>query len=107
MENKMLPPAPMDHEITQHYATAIDALCETAAAAYTLGRWGHALSLLRTTLQLLETHEATPWHRLKVLHLYGRVLVLDHFLAHEGADEMFAIIRSAKHLAEAIHDHQA
>jgi len=97
--------ASMDHELTHHYTTAIDALCEIAREYYNRGRLGEAQHLLRTSLRLLEAPEATPQHRLKMLLLYGQVLVVDHFLSRgKNAESVFATLQSAKQIAEATHD---
>jgi tetratricopeptide (TPR) repeat protein len=96
--------APMHDKLTRHYTTAIDALCEIARAYYTLGRSGDAQRLLHTSLQLLEAREATPQHRLKLLLLYGQVLVVDHLLTHGDTELLFSTILNAKQIAEAAYD---
>jgi tetratricopeptide (TPR) repeat protein len=91
-------------EITQYYTTAIDALCEIGREYYTLGRLGDAQHLLRTSLQLLEASEVKPEPRLKLLLLYGQVLIVDHLLTRGNADLLFSTILNAKQIAEAVHD---
>jgi tetratricopeptide (TPR) repeat protein len=93
-------------DLTKHYTTAVDALYEIARAYYTLGRSGDAQHLLRTSLHLLEASEVKPQHRLKLLLLYGQVLVVDHLLTRGDADLLFSTILHAKQIAEAAHDRQ-
>jgi tetratricopeptide (TPR) repeat protein len=106
-EHKMQTSAPRQATLTQHYTVAIDALCEIARAYYTLGRLDDSQRLLRTTQQLLEAREATPQQHLKLLLLYGQVLVVDHFLTRgPNADLMFSTLAQAQRLAEATQDRQ-
>ncbi len=93
-------------EITQYYTIAIDALCEIGRAYYTLGRSGDAQRLLSTSLQLLEGSEVKPQHHLKLLLLYGQVLIVDHLLTRGDADLLFSTILNARQIAEAAHDQQ-
>lgn len=92
--------------LAQHYTTAVDALAEIARAYYTGGRLADAQQLLRASLQQLEAPEATPQQRLKLLLLYGQVLVLEHLLMRGEADAMFSTVRQARQLAEAAQDRQ-
>lgn len=95
------------HEgITQYYITVIDALCEIGRAYYSLGRLAEAQHLLHTSLQLLEASEVKPQHRLKLLLLYGQVLVIDHLLTRGNADLLFSTILRAKQIAETAQDQQ-
>ena len=96
----------MYEELTQHYTTAIDALCEVARASYTLGRLSEAQHLLRTSLQLSEASEVQPQPRLKLLLLYGQVLIVNHLLTRGDADLVFSTFLQAKQIAEAVQDHQ-
>lgn len=95
-------------DITRYYTTAIDALYEIGRAYYTLGKSGNAQHLLRTTLQLLEASEVKPQYRLKLLLLYGQVLIVDHLLTRGGgnADLLFSTILHARQVAEASHAQQ-
>jgi len=100
-------PLESTHEdITQYYATAIDALYEIGRAYYTLGKSENAQHLLRTSLQLLDASEVKPQYRLKLLLLYGQVLIVDHLLTRGGgnADLLFATILHARQVAEASHE---
>jgi tetratricopeptide (TPR) repeat protein len=103
----MQPSIPTNETFSQHYTTAVDALCEIARAYYTLGRSADAQHLLGTSLQLLRASETTPYHRLKLLLLYGQVLVVDHLLTRGDADRMFSTILDAKQVAEATQDQPA
>jgi len=95
-------------DITRYYTTAIDALYEIGRAYYTLGKSGNAQQLLRTSLQLLEASEVKPQYRLKLLLLYGQVLLVDHLLTRGGgnADLLFSTILHARQVAEASHAQQ-
>lgn len=94
-------------QLTHHYTTASNALYEIAREYYTLGRLADAQDLLETTLQLLETPDATPQQRLTLGLLYGQVCVVKHFLTREqSAENLFSTILSAKRLAEAVSDQQ-
>ncbi len=95
-------------DITRYYTTAIDALYEIGRAYYTLGKSGNAQHLLRTSLQLLEASEVKPQYRLKLLLLYGQVLIVDHLLTRGGgnADLLFSTILNARQIAEACHAQQ-
>jgi tetratricopeptide (TPR) repeat protein len=57
---------------------------------------------------LLEASEVKPQHRLKLLLLYGQVLIVDHLLTRGGgnADLLFSNILNARQVAEASHDQQ-
>ncbi|MBV9228279.1 MAG: tetratricopeptide repeat protein [Chloroflexi bacterium] len=98
--------ASANNEFTTHYTTAIDSLCEIARSYFFLGRLGDALHLLSTSLQLLEAGEVTQKDRLKLLLLYGRVLIVDHLLLRGETDLMFSTILQAKQIAEATQDQQ-
>lgn len=103
----MQPSAPTHDMLTDHYTTAVDALCAVAGAYYALGRLGDARHLLLTSLALLEAREATPQQRQKVLLLYGQVLVVEHFLTRgEHAEAVFSPILQAQQIAEAAGDRQ-
>jgi tetratricopeptide (TPR) repeat protein len=102
----MQPSTPTHDTLAQYYTTAVDALCEIASAYYTGGRLADAQQLLHTSLQLIEAREATPQQRLKLLLLYGQVLVVDHLLTRGEADAMFAAIGQAQQIADAAQDRQ-
>jgi tetratricopeptide (TPR) repeat protein len=88
-------------DLTRHYATAVDALCEIARSYFFLGRVGDALYLLRTSLHMLEAGEVAHLDRLKLLLLSGKVLTVDHLLHRGDADLLFSTILQAKQIAEA------
>jgi len=93
-------------ELTKHYTTAIDALCEIASACCALGRVGDARHLLGTSLQLIEASEVEPRDRLKLLLLYSKILIVDQLLTFRDADLLFSTIVQAKQIAEAAHNQQ-
>ena len=94
-------------KLTGYYTNAIDALCEIARAYYMDGKLSNAQHVLRTALQLTESGEVAPRDRLKLLLLYGQVLIVDHLLAHGDADLLFSTIQQAKQIAEASQDQQS
>ncbi|GER92175.1 hypothetical protein KDW_63370 [Dictyobacter vulcani] len=96
-----------NHEqFTSHYTRAIDELCTIVRAHYTNGNLKSAQQLLRTALQLLEVDQPLPQLRLKLLLIYGQVLIVEHLLTREDPTNMFAIIRQAHQLAEESQDPQ-
>lgn len=97
---------PTDDKLTKYYTTAIDALCEIARAYYMDGRLSDAQHLLRTALQLVESGEVVFQGRLKLLLLYGQVLIVDRLLTRGDADLLFPTIQQAKQVAEAAQDQQ-
>ncbi|HTK07156.1 MAG TPA: tetratricopeptide repeat protein [Ktedonobacteraceae bacterium] len=90
----------------KHYTTALDALYEIAASYYMLGRLHDAQHLLHLSLQLLESEDAQPQHRLKLLLLYGKVLIASLLLSRQDADLLFSIVQDAKQTADALQDQQ-
>src|SRR5437879_2029479 len=99
--------APMRETLTHHYTIAIDALCAIARAYYTLGRLRDAQQLLRTSQQLIDARETTTQHLLRLLLLYGQVLIVDHFLMRGEAEPMFSAILNAQQIAEAAQDQRS
>lgn len=91
-------------EIEAQYVTAVDALSRIARAYLFLGRLNDAQNLLRSSLKLLETDEAKPQQRLKLLLLYGQILIVDHLLRRGDAELLLATVAQAKQLAEATQD---
>lgn len=95
-----------NEELTKHYTTAIDGLCEVAGAYFYLGRLSDAQHLLRISLQLIDVGEVNPQNRLKLLLLYERVLIVDHLLTRGNADLMFSTVLQARQIAEAVQNQQ-
>ena len=93
-------------EFAHHYTTAIDACCKIAQAYFYLGRLTEAQHVLRSMLHLIETSEAKPQDRLKLLLLSGQVLTVDHFLNDTNANLLFEPLREAKQIAETAQDQQ-
>ncbi|HEY4388186.1 MAG TPA: tetratricopeptide repeat protein [Ktedonobacteraceae bacterium] len=92
--------------LSKHYTTAFDALYEIAASYYTLGRLHDAQRLLHLSLQLLEAGEAQSQDRLKLLLLYGKVLIVDHLLSRQDAGLLFSTVRDARQTADTLQDQQ-
>jgi tetratricopeptide (TPR) repeat protein len=99
-------PSPND-DLTRHYTTAVEALCEIARSYLFLGRVGDALHVLRTSLHLIETGEGAQKDHLKLLLLSGKVLTVDHLLHRGDADLMFSTILQAQQIAEAAEAQQS
>lgn len=93
-------------ELTPYYTTAIDACCKIAHAYFYLGRFTEAQHVLRSMLHLIETSEAKPQDRLKLLLLSGQVLIVDHFLNETDANLLFEPLREARQIAETAQDQQ-
>ena len=93
-------------ELSRHYTAAIDALCEIAHAYFFLGKLDNALHVLRTSLHLIEAGEVAQKDHLKLLLLYGRVLMVDHLLHRGETDLLFSTIHEAQQIAEATQDQQ-
>lgn len=102
----MQQPTATNDALTRQYTTTIDALHEIARSYLFLGRIGQALRLLRESLQLIESGEATQHDRLKLLLLYGKVLIVDHLLSRGNADTMFVVILQSRQTAEVAQDQQ-
>jgi len=99
--------ASTNDELSHHYTTAIDALCEIAHSYLFLGRLGAALYLLHTSLPMTEASEVKQKDHLKLLLLYGKVLTVDHLINRDNTDLMFSIIREAKKIAESAEEQQS
>lgn len=98
--------APTDDKLTTYYTTVIDVLCEIARAYYMDGKLSNAQHLLRTALQLTESGEVAPRDHLKLLLLYGQVLIVNHLNPRGDADLLFSTVRQAQQIAEATQDQQ-
>ncbi|HZR40373.1 MAG TPA: tetratricopeptide repeat protein [Ktedonobacteraceae bacterium] len=96
----------MKDEFSKYYTMAIDALCEIANTYFFLGRLGDARHLLSMSLQMVEVGEVATQDRLKLLLLYGKVLIVDHLIHRGETDLMFSTILQAKQIAEAAQDQQ-
>ncbi len=102
-----MPSVPSTNDaLTRHYTTAMDALREIANSYFFLGRLGDALRLLHMSLHMIEAGEVAPQDRLKLLLLYGKVLIVDHLLHRGDTDLMFSTILQAKQVAEAAQTQQ-
>lgn len=102
----MQPSTFTNNDLTRYYTTAIDALCEIASSSFFLGRLGDTLHVLSTSLHLIEGGEVAQTDRLKLLLLYGKVLMVDHLLHRGDTDLLFSIILQAQQIAEATQDQQ-
>lgn len=94
--------ASTSEELAHHYTTAIDAGCKIAQAYFYLGRLTEAQHVLRSMLHLIETSEAQPQDRLKLLLLSGQVLTVAHFLNDTDANLLFEPLREAREIAETL-----
>lgn len=92
--------------VFRYYVAAIDALYEIGRAYYMDGRLGDATRLLGTSLQMIEIDEVMPQYRLKLLLLYGQVLIVEHLLTRGDARLMLATVQRAREIAEEVQDQQ-
>lgn len=97
---------PAYEDLTNHYTMAMDALSEIARQYLYLGRVADARHLLRTALSLREAQEVNPQTCLKLLLLYGKVLIVDLHVYRGEADLMLSIVLQAKQIAEAVGEQQ-
>lgn len=93
-------------ELVLHYTTSIDACCKIAHTYLYLGRFTEAQHVLRSMLHLIETGEAKPQDRLKLLLLLGQVLIVEHFLNDTDANLLIEPLREARQIAETAQDQQ-
>lgn len=100
----MQPSVSANNEYTNHYTTAIDALCEIARSSFFLGRLRDALHVLGTSLHLIEGGEVAQKDHLKLLLLHGKVLNVDHLLSRGDTDLLFSTILQAQQIAESAQD---
>jgi tetratricopeptide (TPR) repeat protein len=105
-----MPSSPFTPEaLSKKYTIALDALYQIAATCYPLARLNEAQRVIRLSLQLLESGESgesgSP-DRLKLLLLYGKVLVVDLLPSRQSADPLFAIAHDAKQAADTLQDQQ-
>jgi tetratricopeptide (TPR) repeat protein len=91
-------------EIAGQYRIASQALYEVARAYFTLGNLEQSKGLLWEALRFLEGSELAPPDYLKLLLLYGQVLVVDQFLGNTTSDLAFSTILKAKQLAKTNQD---
>ncbi|QBD83289.1 tetratricopeptide repeat protein [Ktedonosporobacter rubrisoli] len=94
-------------EIAKYYKVALDALYEVARTYFFLGRLDDARHLLTTSLQVFEAQETMPQHRLKLLLLYGRILLVKQLLRVGDTPALFSTLEQARWIAEEIQDQQA
>src|SRR5258708_9512524 len=92
--------------ITQHYATAIDSLCEIANTYCNLGKVVNAQHVLRTSLELLSAGEVQPQQRLRLLLQYARILIVGQLFARTDQEYVLSIIEQARQSADALQDQQ-
>ena len=102
----MQPSVLTNDECMRYYTVAIEALCEIARSYFFIGRLGDALHVLRLSLHMTEADEVAQKDRLKLLLLYGKILIVNHLLHRGDADLLFSTIRQAQQIAEAAQDQQ-
>jgi tetratricopeptide (TPR) repeat protein len=81
-----------------------DALYEIVHTYLYRGRLAAALRIVQATQPLLDAEEVTRRDHLKLLLLYGQVLVVDLLLGRGEPDPLFAIARQAKENADELGD---
>lgn len=98
--------ATINDELTRHYSAGIDALGEIIHTYFFLGRLADALHLLQMSRPMLEANEVAPRDCLKLLLLYGRVLIVDHLLHRGDTELLFATLEQARQIAETTQNQQ-
>jgi tetratricopeptide (TPR) repeat protein len=93
-------------ELNRDYTTAIDALSKIAGSYFFLGRLGDAQHVLSSSLQMIDVDEVAQKDHLKLLLLYGKVLIVDHLISRGDSDLMFSTILQAKQIADALGEQQ-
>jgi tetratricopeptide (TPR) repeat protein len=82
----------------------LDALYEIVHTYLYRGQLANALRIIQATQPLLDAEEVAQRDRLKLLLLYGQVLVVDHLLGHSEPDPLFATARQARESADDLGD---
>jgi tetratricopeptide (TPR) repeat protein len=82
----------------------LDALYEIAHTYLYRGRLANALRIIQASQPLLDAEEVARRDRLKLLLLYGQVLVVDLLLGHSEPDLLFATAQQTKESADELGD---
>jgi tetratricopeptide (TPR) repeat protein len=96
----------IDDNITHTYTSMIDSLYEIVKTYLYQGRLADAQRIVQAAQPLLDAHEVAREDRLKLLLLYGQVLVVDLLLGRGEPDLLFATARQAKERADELGDQQ-
>ncbi len=94
-------------QITHDYAVATDALCDAGKAYTDLGRLADAQHVFQTALVLMDTSEAQPQHRLKLLLQYGKMLIVAQTVNRTASEPVLSTLEQARQIAENIHAERA
>lgn len=92
--------------ITTSYATLIRVLCDISEAYLYEGKMDASLNILMVGDQLTAAQEVAPSDAMKFLLQYGKVRIMNYFLANEGYDEMVATVLHAQQAAEKAENEQ-
>jgi tetratricopeptide (TPR) repeat protein len=93
-----------DDNMTHTYTSMIDSLYEVVHTYLYRGRLADALRIAQASQPLLDEREVAQGDRLKVLLLYGQVLVVDLLLGRGEPDLLFATARQVKESADELED---
>ncbi|GHO99674.1 hypothetical protein KSF_097220 [Reticulibacter mediterranei] len=94
----------IDNSMTYTYTTMLDALYEIVHTYLYRGRLAAALRITQASQPMLDAEEVARRDRLKLLLLYGQLLVVDHLLGHGEPDLLFVIAQQAKESADELGD---
>jgi hypothetical protein len=92
--------------IAECYTTALHAICEIAERYHQLDRFVDAQRACKAGLQLSEAWEVRPQDRLTLLLHYAKIVTEEYFLTNLDEELIRETLRSAREIAEAIHDEQ-
>jgi tetratricopeptide (TPR) repeat protein len=94
----------IDNSMTHTYTMMLDALYKIVHTYLYRGRLAAALRIVQATQPMLDAEEVARRDRLKLLLLYGQVLVVDLLLGHSEPDLLFATARQVKEGADELGD---
>jgi tetratricopeptide (TPR) repeat protein len=93
-----------DDKLPSHYTAMIDSLYEIVKTYFYRGRLVDAQHIIQASQLLLEAGEVVQRDRLKLLLLYGRVLIVEQLLERGEPDRLFAAVQQAKESADELGD---
>ena len=94
----------IDDKLTLCYTSVIDSLYEIVKIYLYRGQLVDAQRIMQASQPLLEVGEVAQRDRLKLLLLYGRVLIVEQLLGRGEPDRLFAAVQQAKESADELGD---